>query len=123
MAIAGLSIRLLLDHHLDPRLAIDLRQYGYDVTYPRELGTGAASDEEHLIWAAERGRAIFTFDVRDFRLLGEQWRDQGRDHAGIILSIAPPRISYGEVLRGLLTFLNAVSAEEMVNQVRWLSDV
>jgi hypothetical protein len=46
--------------------------------------------------------------------------EQGRQHAGIILSTAPPRITYGELLRRLLAFLDTVSADEMVNQVRWL---
>lgn len=77
-------------------------------------------DEEHLQWATEHGRVVLTFDARDFRILDAQWRAQGRDHAGILLSIPPPQISYGELLRRLLAFLDTVSAEEMVNQVRWL---
>ena len=120
MAVAGLSIRPYLDHNMDPRLATDLHRHGFDVTYAREVGNERATDEEHLTWATERGRTVVTFDRRDFRVLAEQWGEQGRDHAGIIFAVAPPRLTYGQILRRLLALLDAVSAEEMVNQVRWL---
>lgn len=119
MAVEGLSIRLFLDHHMDPSLATDVRRDGFDVTFPREVGTERASDEEHLTWAAEHGRVIVTFDRRDFRILAKQWTDRGQEHAGVLLCVAPG-LSYGELLRRLRAFLDVVSAEEMVNQVRWL---
>jgi predicted nuclease of predicted toxin-antitoxin system len=122
VAVEGLSIRLLLDHHIDERLITDLGRDGFDVTNPRELGTERARDDEHLRWAATHGRAILTSDVKDFPDLGRTWIRQGRDHAGIILVEATPRVSYGELLRRLRAFLDAVSAEEMVNQVRWLDE-
>lgn len=120
MAVEGLSIRLLLDHHVNARLLIDLRRDGFDVTNPRELGTERFSDEEHLAWAADRGRAILTQDRGDFQVLAQAWLNQGRDHSGIVLFSPAKPISYGELLRRLRAFLDAVSAEEMVNQVRWL---
>jgi hypothetical protein len=120
VAVEGLSICLFLDHNIDPRLAHDLRRRGFDVAYALEIGTERAQDDEHLQWASERGRAVFTVDIGDFRILAEQWAEQGRDHAGIILSIPPPRVAYGEVLRRLLAFLDAVSADEIVDQFRWL---
>lgn len=108
---------------MNPQLAEDLRPHGFRVTYPQELGTARAADEQHLIWAAENGYCTLTFNVKDFPLLGRRWVVEGREHAGIILSVAPPPISSGEAVRGLLTFLNEVTAEGMVNHVRWLSDV
>ena len=120
MAIAGLSIGLYLDHNAHPWLTRDLRPLGFRVTVAADVGNRRASDEEHLEWATEHGLVVFTFDVGDFRIIARRWAIQGRDHAGIILSEAPPRITYGLLLRRLLAFLDAVSAEEMVNQVRWL---
>ena len=120
MAIEGLSVRLLLDHHVDPRIAGDLRGHGFDVTFPRELGTERASDEDHLVWATEQRRAVFTYDIGDFRRIAERWADEGRDHAGINFSMAPPRITYGELLSRLLALLDSITADEMVNQVRWI---
>jgi predicted nuclease of predicted toxin-antitoxin system len=122
VAVEGLSIRLLLDHHINPRLATDLRPQGFDVTFPRELGTERASDEEHLTWATERGRVVLTEDRADFQILAQRWAEHGRDHAGIILVNTAKPVSYGELLRRLRAFLDAVSAEEMVNQVRWLDE-
>ena len=69
MAVEGLSIRLLLDHHINPRLATDLRPGGFDVTFPRELGTERASDEDHLVWATNHGRVVLTEDREDFQAL------------------------------------------------------
>lgn len=63
MAVEGLSARLYFDHHVDPRLAIDLRRYGFDVTFAREVGKERATDEEHLRWATEQGRVVATFDL------------------------------------------------------------
>ena len=120
MAIEGRSIRRLLDHHLSPRLARDLRQDGFEVTFPRELGTERASDEQHLRWAAAHGHVILKSDIGDYRPLAERWTERGEDHAGIILVIGSQPISYGELLGRLRAFLDAVSADEMVNQVRWL---
>ena len=120
MAFPGLAIRLHLDHNVDPRLAADVRRHGFEVTSAREIGKERASDEEHLAWAAEHGRVILTFDVGDFRVLARRWLDEGRDHAGILISIPPPPITYGELLRRLLAFLDRITAEEMVNRVEWL---
>lgn len=122
MAVEGLSIRLLLDHHITPRLATDLRRDGFDVTFPHELGTERALDVQHLRWAAEHGFVILTSDIGDFRTLAKQWTERGEVHGGIILLHRAKPISYGELLRRLRAFLDAVSAEEMVNQVRWLDE-
>ena len=122
MAVEGLSIRLLLDHHFTPRLALDLRPDGFEVTFPRELRTERAPDEQHLKWAAEHGYVILTSDIGDFRVLARRWAAQGLEHAGIILVNRSKPISYGELLRRLRAFLNDVSAEEMINQVRWLDE-
>ena len=120
MAVPGLSIRLYLDHNAHRRLARSLGPYGFEVTVAEEVGNARATDEEHLLWATDHGLVVFTFDVDDYQLLAAEWADQGRVHAGIILSQAPPRLTYRQILRRLLAFLDAVSAEEIVNQVRWL---
>jgi hypothetical protein len=120
VAVAGLSARLYRDHNIDRQLAFDLRRRAFDVTYASEVGKERARDEEHLRWAASEGRALVTYDVRDFRILAEEWAATGRDHAGIIISQAPPYLVYGNVLRRLLLLLNSLSAEQLTNQVQWL---
>jgi predicted nuclease of predicted toxin-antitoxin system len=120
VAIEGLSIRPYFDHNLSPRFAHDLRHHGYDAVHAQEVGNDRASDEVHLAWAANHGRTIATNDLDDFPVLAQRWVLAGRSHAGIILVVGSHRRPYGETLRRFLTFLDTVTADEMVNLVRWL---
>src|SRR5207249_20393 len=74
------------DRHIMTRLAVDLRGRGYDVLTTEEAGQDTASDEEQLAFATAAGRAILTFNIRDFAPLHEQWQAAGRPQAGIIVS-------------------------------------
>ncbi|MFH1907757.1 MAG: DUF5615 family PIN-like protein [Chloroflexota bacterium] len=49
--------KLHLNEHLSPRLAVQLRQYGFDVTSTLELGMVEADDDEQLAYAASQQRA------------------------------------------------------------------
>jgi hypothetical protein len=65
---------------------------------------------------------VVTFDREDFKRLADDWVRRGIPHAGIIVSVAPPRITSSVFHRRLLAFLDAVAADEMVNVIRWLDD-
>ena len=112
------SPKLHLNEHLSPRLAAQLRQYGFDVTSTLEAEMVGATDEEQLAHAAKSQRAILTFNCADFLALHDQYLSEGKDHWGIILSTEE---TLGVLRRRLLRFLNSVSAEEMMNQIRWLN--
>ena len=43
------------------------------------------SDDEQLVWAADRERALFTYNASDFCRLHAEFMRQGRHHAGIII--------------------------------------
>jgi predicted nuclease of predicted toxin-antitoxin system len=120
VAIEGLSIRLYFDHNAHPRFARDLRSHGFEAVAALELGHEAFRDEEHLRWAAANGYTLFTYDKADFSTIADDWLTRGEAHAGIVLSKAPPLISYGEIFRRLLRLLNEFTAEEMVNRIEWL---
>jgi hypothetical protein len=79
----------------------------------------SASDVVQLAHAASEHRAILTFNIGDFALLHEQYTAEGKEHWGIIFSNREP---IGELLRRILRLLNSVSADELKNQVRWLSE-
>ena len=84
---------LYLDEHIDLRVARLLREAGLDVLTTQDVGraNGGFSDESQLEFATERGRAIFTHNVRDFAPLAENWAAAGRTHHGIVVSeIRPP---------------------------------
>jgi predicted nuclease of predicted toxin-antitoxin system len=97
------------------RLATDLRGRGFDVVRTEEAGNDTASDEEQLAFAAANGRAIVTFNVRDFAPLHEKWQTSGQPHAGIIVSQQLGSRNYGLLLRRLLRLLNHFTAAEMLN--------
>src|SRR5438128_2350389 len=112
-SLEALFVRLYLDRHVMTRLATDLRPRGYDVLTTEEAGKDTASDEEQLRFATAEGRAIVTFNIRDFAPLHEQWQAARRTHAGIIVS-QQLGSQYGLLLQRLLRLLNHFTAEEMV---------
>src|SRR5947208_13192684 len=100
--LEALFVRLYLDRHIMARLAVDLRGRGYDVLTTEEAGKDTASDEDQLAFATTEGRAILTFNIRDFAPLHEQWQAAGRPHAGIIVSQQLGSRQYGLLLHRLL---------------------
>ena len=78
------------------------------------------SDEEHLRHASIDGRVLYSFNIRDYSLLHEQWIASGREHSGIILA-SQQRYSIGEQLRRLLHLLNRKPAAEMLSRLEYLS--
>ena len=112
--------KLHLNENLSPRLASELRKYGFDVVATQEIEDMlSASDDVQLTHAVSEERAILTFNVGDFAELHEKYLTSGKEHWGIILSKREP---IGELLRCILRLLNSVSADELKNQVRWLNE-
>ena len=58
--------KLHLNEHISPRLAEQLRKYGFDVTSTLELGMVEADDDEQFAYAASQQRAIVTSNHKDF---------------------------------------------------------
>jgi hypothetical protein len=76
-----------------------------------------APDEDQLAFAAAEGRAILTYNVRDFAPLHGQWLATGRPHAGVIVSRQMGRRQYGLLLQRTLGLLDHFTAAEMVNNL------
>lgn len=98
-----------------------LREAGLDVVTVADVDRLGASDAEQLAWATQQSRILYTFNVKDFSLLHTQWLIQGKSHAGIMV-VPRQRYSIGEQLRGLRNLTVKRSAEEMVNQLVYLSN-
>ena len=96
-----MAINLYLDEDVDPLLARVLRERGYDCMSTQEAQNRGITDAEQLAFAAERGRAILTFNIKDFVLLAQ--RPAGA-HAGIIVS---DHLPFRELLRRVLAMLTA----------------
>jgi predicted nuclease of predicted toxin-antitoxin system len=116
-SLEALFIRLYLDRHVMTRLATDLRAQGYDVLTTQEAGNDTAPDEDQLTLATAQGRAILTFNIRDFAPLHEQRLAAGQSHAGIIVSQQLGGRQYGLLLQRMLRLLNQLTAEEMLSNL------
>jgi hypothetical protein len=79
------------------------------------------SDEEQLAWAADQGRALFTYNASDFCRLHAGFLRQGRHHAGIIIG-DQQTASIGEEIRRLIRISESKTAVEMNDCLEFLSN-
>jgi DNA-binding transcriptional MerR regulator len=100
-------------------VVLGLRARGVELQTTAEADRLGSSDSDQLAYAAEQRRAIYTFNAGDFARLHREYLEQGRQHHGIIV-IPDQRYSVGEKIRRLAKFLNAVTAEALVNRMEYL---
>src|SRR5262245_2350999 len=81
---AGPTIRYYTDAHIAKAVVEQLRLRGVDVTRCEEVGLAEVSDQGHIAYAAENGRAMVTHD-QGFTAHHRVWLAQGNHHAGIFL--------------------------------------
>lgn len=114
-------IRLYLDEDtIKGALIQALRNADLDVITVADSGKLGYPDEEQLIWAAEQGRVIYSFNIGDFYRLHGDFIAQEKSHAGILLA-PQQQYSVGQQLRGLLKLAADKSVEEMANQLVFLN--
>jgi len=111
------SPKLILDEHIWSYLAKILREQGFDVIHVNEVNLDATPDEEILQFAAGEQRAVVTFNVRDFVPLSIQYYEDGKEHYGVVIS---KEMGHGELRRRVTKLLQGVTAEELMNAVRYL---
>lgn len=79
-------MKALLDEHLSPRIAVLLREAGYDVLAVADRHDLVACSDRAVFEAANaEGRAVVTNNIKDFRPLAAEWLAMGRTHPGLIL--------------------------------------
>ena len=116
-----MKIRLYFDEDsMRHALVQALRARGVDVLTALEAGMMERKDEEHLDYATAQGRVLYSFNAGDFYRLHTAFLAQGKPHPGIILA-QQQRYSVGEQARRPLRLIAAKSAEEMMNQVEFLT--
>lgn len=111
--------KLYLNEHLSPRLAAQLRRYGFDVISSQESKMLSEDDCEQLAYAISEQRAFVTFNFNDFSSLHKQYIADDREHWGIIFSTEE---SFSVLLHRLMRLLHSISAKELKNQIRWLNE-
>lgn len=116
------EIALYLDEDTNQKSLIQaLRNASVDVLTTAEANRLSFSDEEQLLWAFERHRVIYTFNVEDFCRLHRVFLLENRDHAGIIVG-CQQKYSIGQQVRGILTLKSLLSADEMINRLEYLGN-
>lgn len=120
-------MKLALDHHYSPQIAIGLRDRGYDVVAAVEKGWESQEDELLLELCEAESRALVTNNVGDFIVIARQWAAQGRQHAGLILtsdaSLPRGRDTIGRYIAALDALLAANEADgAFTDRIHWLSD-
>lgn len=109
--------KLLLDEQIWKYLARLLREQGFDVIHVNEVDLDATPDEQIMAYAVEKHRAVVTFNVRDYVPLAIQYVEDGKEHYGVVVS---KELSRGELQKRVNKLLESVTAEEMMNAVRYL---
>ncbi len=110
-------MRLWLDEMVPAEVARRLRDLGHDVEAaqePQNRWAWALTDPEQLEAASVQGRALVTYNLRDFVPISREWAEEGRSHAGILL-IHPhtvPPWDIGGLVRRLDAFLHAHPAQD-----------
>src|SRR5437016_5494200 len=116
-----MRVALYLDEDSQSSSLVEaLRTRGVDVITAREAGMLKRTDVEQLEWASAQGRVLFSSNTSDFYSLHTSFLREGRSHAGVILA-RQQHYSVGELMRRLLKLIATRSAEEMQNQVEFLS--
>lgn len=116
-----MTISLYLDEDtMDEDLVRALRARGVELMTVREAELLGKSDEEQLLYAADHGYVVYTFNVGDFMALHTKFLQEGLSHGGIILG-EQRRWSVGEQMRRLIRIIDSKSAEGMKDQFSFLS--
>jgi predicted nuclease of predicted toxin-antitoxin system len=74
------------DEDITSRLAIALRQRGFEALAAHEAGLVSDTDEAHLIYAAAHQMVLLTCNRDDFIRLAHEWAAAERPHYGIVIS-------------------------------------
>jgi hypothetical protein len=116
------TVRLYLDEDaMDKDLIRALRARGVDVEAANEVGMVEREDHEHLEYATAQGRILHSFNIGHFCRLHAEFLASQKSHAGIVLC-RQQHYSVGEQMRRLLKLIASKTAEDMRNQLEFLSD-
>ncbi len=121
-------MRLLLDEHLSPEIARQLRSRGHDVVAVAERpDLVGRADRVHFAIAPEERRAIVTRDLRDFRPLLAAALRSGATTYGLVCvprRFSPTRKGIGSLVAALDALLTAHPADDALAAVGevWLEE-
>jgi len=123
-------VRLLLDEHYSPKIAVELRKRRHDVVSAVERDDlRGLGDRELWNFASAEGRALMTESVADFMPLVLERAAEGGRHFGVVFT-SPRSLPRGPRTIGLYAKLlgrllrDRPADDALANQVWWLgSDI
>ena len=116
-----LFVAVYTDEDVTSELAPALRERGFDAVSAIEADMLGCDDPDQLAYATERRMAILTCNAGDFLRLAGEYAESAKSHSGIIISSEQySRKQFGVLLRKTLALLNALTAEELDNNVVFL---
>jgi predicted nuclease of predicted toxin-antitoxin system len=118
-------VRLILDHHYSPQIAVRLRDLGHDVTAVMDRDWHSEDDETLLARCRNDDIVLMTNNVADFVVIVRNWAAQGRSHHGIVFtsdaSLPRHRDFIGLTVERVGSLLVAHPGDhEFVDRVHWL---
>lgn len=108
------TIRFHLDEHCPRAIAEGLRREGVDVTTTPEAGMLGAADVDHLAYAFNEKRVVFTQDQDFLRL-----HTAGAAHFGIAYR-RKDTYNIGEIIQGLLLIWDYYDVEDLSGRIEYL---
>lgn len=119
-------MKLVVDEHLSPTIADELRQRGHDVVSAAQVGLRQQPDAAVFASAVGQGRTIVTANYADFRALHHVYLSRGERHWGVVF--VPRRFSlaeagFGRLIGALERLMNEHPQDDALEGVEtWLVD-
>jgi predicted nuclease of predicted toxin-antitoxin system len=122
------QLKFYTDNHIAKAVAVQLRKRGIDAIRCEEVNMANASDLAHLEYAAKEKRILITNDD-DFLKLDQNWRIEGKNHAGIMfcLSHIQGKNMVGRIIQECLELHELIAGgagtieEDIENQIIYIS--
>ena len=106
---------------LDGELVAAGRSRGLNILTTSEAENRGKSDEEQLTFATSIGRVLYSYNIKDFARIHTEFLVEGNNHFGILLA-KQRGFSVGEQVRRMINLSNQRTAEEMQNNIEFLSN-
>ena len=94
-----------------------MRRRGYDVIHAQELDRKGRSDPDQLFFAIQQERCLFSFNVKDFVDLHNEYSKSQQEHWGIIVL---KQLPFRATMSRLLNLLQRTSKESMKRNIEFL---
>lgn len=113
-------IRLFIDQDFNHKILRGLRRRIADLDYitAEQIGKGGESDENHLKWALENSRVIFSHDVNTFSDAANQKLRDNERIFGLIL--VPQNMPIGDAISQLEIIISCSDETDFINCIQYL---